>query len=253
MVSGGANVYDWGGDGTVSVKLPTRRTPREFSCGDRPSAALQRSGRRRAAVSGAALGLVDDVGICRTITSSSGATRGSASPAEWRCRFEAIRSGALRLLSFRNPAPAAPCPGAANNARGRDRRRSQMGPDQSGRGATQEQDSRSRGDETRGKVRAGCRGRDRAQHPALLPARWVRSGCRDGQRCVDCQRLPAMVHRRVAAAARPRSPSTAPTRSGCARTRPRSSVIVFGISAVVVMLVVLFPQMLASLLADWAP
>ena len=36
-------------------------------------------------------------------------------------------------------------------------------------------------------------------------------------------------------------------------TRPRSSVIVFGISAVVVMLVVLFPQMLASLLADWAP
>jgi cytochrome bd-type quinol oxidase subunit 2 len=38
----------------------------------------------------------------------------------------------------------------------------------------------------------------------------------------------------------------------CTR-RPTSSVIVFGLSAVVVLLVVLFPQMVASLLADWAP
>jgi hypothetical protein len=34
-------------------------------------------------------------------------------------------------------------------------------------------------------------------------------------------------------------------------TRPTSSWIVFGLSAIVVMLVVLFPQMLAAILADW--
>jgi cadmium resistance protein CadD (predicted permease) len=37
------------------------------------------------------------------------------------------------------------------------------------------------------------------------------------------------------------------------RTRPTSSIVVFVVSAVVVLLVVLFPQMLASLLADWTP
>jgi cytochrome bd-type quinol oxidase subunit 2 len=41
-------------------------------------------------------------------------------------------------------------------------------------------------------------------------------------------------------------------RRACTRT-PTSSAVVFCLSAVIVLLVVLFPQMLASLLADWTP
>jgi hypothetical protein len=36
-------------------------------------------------------------------------------------------------------------------------------------------------------------------------------------------------------------------------TRPYSSLIVFSVSAVIVVLVVLFPQVIAGLLADWLP
>ena len=36
-------------------------------------------------------------------------------------------------------------------------------------------------------------------------------------------------------------------------TRPYSSLIVFGLSAVIVVLVVLFPDVIAGLLADWLP
>jgi hypothetical protein len=36
-------------------------------------------------------------------------------------------------------------------------------------------------------------------------------------------------------------------------TRSNSSIIVFGISAVIVVLVVVFPDVLAGLLADWLP
>ena len=43
-----------------------------------------------------------------------------------------------------------------------------------------------------------------------------------------------------------------PARRAC-RTQSASSVVVFVLSAMVVVLVVLFPQMLASLLADWTP
>jgi hypothetical protein len=38
----------------------------------------------------------------------------------------------------------------------------------------------------------------------------------------------------------------------CGR-RPYSSLIVFSLSAVIVVLVVLFPQVIAGLLADWLP
>lgn len=38
----------------------------------------------------------------------------------------------------------------------------------------------------------------------------------------------------------------------CTR-RPYASLIVFGVSAVIVLLVVLFPQVIAGMLADWIP
>lgn len=41
-------------------------------------------------------------------------------------------------------------------------------------------------------------------------------------------------------------------RRACAR-RPTSSFIVLGVSTIVVLLVVLFPQVLATILADWGP
>lgn len=36
-------------------------------------------------------------------------------------------------------------------------------------------------------------------------------------------------------------------------TRPYGSIVVFGVSAVIVLLVVLFPQVVAGLVADWMP
>lgn len=42
------------------------------------------------------------------------------------------------------------------------------------------------------------------------------------------------------------------TQRACA-TRPYSSLVVFGLSAVIVVLVVVFPQVIAGLLADWLP
>ena len=36
-------------------------------------------------------------------------------------------------------------------------------------------------------------------------------------------------------------------------TRPYGSIIVFGVSAVIVQLVVLFPQVVAGIVADWMP
>lgn len=36
-------------------------------------------------------------------------------------------------------------------------------------------------------------------------------------------------------------------------TRPYASMIVFGVSAVIVLLVVLFPQVVAGIVADWMP
>ena len=42
------------------------------------------------------------------------------------------------------------------------------------------------------------------------------------------------------------------TQRACS-TRPYSSVIVFGLSAVIVTLVVLFPDVIAGVLADWLP
>jgi hypothetical protein len=36
-------------------------------------------------------------------------------------------------------------------------------------------------------------------------------------------------------------------------TRPYGSMVVFGVSAVIVLLVVLFPQVVAGLVADWMP
>jgi len=41
-------------------------------------------------------------------------------------------------------------------------------------------------------------------------------------------------------------------RRTCAR-RPYSSLIVFSVSAVIVVLVVLFPQVIAGMIADWLP
>lgn len=36
-------------------------------------------------------------------------------------------------------------------------------------------------------------------------------------------------------------------------TRPYGSMVVFGVSAVIVLLVVLFPQVVATIVADWMP
>ena len=36
-------------------------------------------------------------------------------------------------------------------------------------------------------------------------------------------------------------------------TRPYGSIVVFGVSAVIVLLVILFPQVVAGLVADWMP
>jgi hypothetical protein len=36
-------------------------------------------------------------------------------------------------------------------------------------------------------------------------------------------------------------------------TRPYASVVVFGVSALIVLLVVLFPQVIAGIVADWMP